>query len=423
MWQSFPPENFVPTRSAIDGIDVFKPAPANPTQQRETVHFACPRCGGSTAYSAADGGLLCTSCDYYEPPQQEAVGKQAEAFEFTVETLQHAAAHGWGQARKELQCQGCGAYTSLPVDSLSHTCPFCGSNNVIQTQSAQDALRPRFLIPFKVEPDRCYAIAREWLGSSWMTPGSLKRLAKVAEFTGIYLPFWTFDANTTASWKAEVGHTTTYRDSKGRSRSRTTWKWESGRAQLNIENLVIPGTSKVSNRLLRQIRNFNFHDLAAYEPTYLAGYQAQAYDITLEQSWETARHDMREQTRQACRNQASTRKIRNFSMELDFSNESWRYVLLPVYLANYHYEQKTFQVMVNGQTGEISGQRPADWAKVLLVVAALLAPGLTLGVIGAITLLFGGIGMVFIIMGFVLLVAGLGWGIRLITQAQRMDDA
>ena len=419
----FPPPNFIPAASAVEGILVYKPAPQESGKHRETVHFACPQCGGTTAYSAADGGLTCTHCGYFEAPEKDAVGKSAEVFEFTAETLTRTAQHGWGGERKELQCQGCGAYTSLPPDSLTHTCPFCGSNKVIQRAAPQDVLRPRYLIPFKIEPDACYRHAREWLGSSWMTPGSLKRLAKVADFSGIYLPFWTFDAGTQASWRAQVGHTKHYTDSKGRRRSRTVWKWENGTVQLAHNDLLIPGTSKISNLLLKQIRSYNLHDLAEYEPKYLAGLQAQAYDIPLEASWENARHEMRERTRQACRSRASSSKIRNFTMEMGFGDERWRYILLPVYLANYSYENQNFQVMVNGQNGDVGGQRPVDWLKVWLAIAALLAPGLTLGVIGAITLLFGGIGMFFLIIGFILLVVGVGWSFKLFTTAQRMDDA
>jgi predicted RNA-binding Zn-ribbon protein involved in translation (DUF1610 family) len=422
MSQSFPPPNYVAVPSAIEGIAVFKPAPDDAGTHQETVDFACPQCGGITAFSATDGGLTCTSCGYFEPPQAEVVGKAADKFEFTVETLSRPA-HGWGEVRKELQCQGCGAYTSLPTNSLTHTCPFCGSNKVIQRDAPQDVLRPRYLIPFKIEPDACHVAAREWMGSSWMTPGALRRLAKVAEFSGIYLPFWTFDAVTQASWRAQVGHTKRYTDSKGRSRTRTVWKWESGHVQLGHNDLLIAGTSKVSHILINRIRTVNLHELAPYEPTYLAGLQAQAYDIPLEQSWETARQEMRETTRLACRDQASTGKIRNFTMEMDFSDEHWRYILLPFYLANYSYEDEAFQVMVNGQSGDVSGQRPVDWFKVWLAIAALLAPGLTLGVIGFITLLLGGIGIFVLIVAFVILILGLGFGFRLFTKAQEMDDA
>ena len=425
MSQQFPPPNYILAQSAIQGIEVYKPAPPKEEKHREVVEFPCPQCGAATAYSAADGGLTCTHCGYYEPPHHDAIGKGAERFEFTVETMERAA-HGWGQARKELQCQSCGVYTSVPPDSLTHTCPFCNSNKVIQRESPQDVLRPRYLIPFKIEVDACQKIAREWLGSSWMTPGSLKRLAKVANFTGIYLPFWTFDSITSARWQAEVGHQKTeryYSDGKWKTRTKIVWKWESGQVRLNLEDMLICGTTRLSSLLLQRIKAFNLHDLCPYEPKYLAGLQAQSYDVPLESAWETARQDMREQTRQACRSQASTNRIRNFSMELDFNNERWRYILLPVYLAVYSYENKNYQVMVNGQNGSISGQRPVDWLKVWLAVGALLAPGLTVGLIGLITLFFAGLGLPIAIVGFVLLIIGLVISFNLVRKAQAMDDA
>jgi predicted RNA-binding Zn-ribbon protein involved in translation (DUF1610 family) len=422
--QTFPPSNFIPTESAIEGIEIYMPAPEKEEDHREVVDFKCPQCGAATAYSAADGGLTCTHCGYYESPQKAIVGKGAEEFEFTVETMERAA-HGWGEARKELQCQGCGAYTSVPTDTLTHTCPFCGSNNVIQREAPQDILRPRFLVPFKIEADACHNHAREWLGSSWMTPGSLKRLARVAGFTGIYLPFWTFDSVTEADWKAEVGHTHTeryYANGKWHTRTKTVWKWENGHVHLVHDDLLVEGTTKVSAVLLGRIKAYNLNQLAPYEPKYLAGLQAQSYDIPLEAAWEAVRHEMRERTRQACRAQASTSQIRNFSMNLDFSDESWRYILLPAYLAIYHYQDQSYQVMVNGQTGKVSGQRPVDWLKVSLAIVGLLAPGLTVGIIGLITLIFSETGFFVGIVGFVLLVIGLIIAFNIFQKAQAMDD-
>lgn len=425
MSQPFPPANFIPTASAVAGIEVYKPASTNVEKHRPTVHFTCPQCGASTAYSASDGGLTCTHCGYYEPPAKTIVGKRAERFEFTVETMAKSA-HGWGEARNELQCQGCGAYTSVAVNNLTHTCPFCGSNKVIQREAPQDVLRPRFLIPFKLEAAACQELARTWLGSSWMTPKALQRLAQVAKFTGIYLPFWTFEAITSAAWQAEVGHEKKERyfsDGEFKTRTVIVWKWESGRAQLSLKDILIEGTSRLSARLLGELKDFNLHDLAPYEPGYLAGFQAQSYDVPLEAAWESARHHMREATQAACRDQASTHRIRNFSMELDFTEEGWRYILLPVYIAVYSYQEKSYQVMVNGQTGAVSGQRPVDWLKVWLAVAALLMPGLTIGFIGVILLLLGGLGIFVMIFAAVLLAIGLLISLKLIVTAMGMDDA
>jgi hypothetical protein len=132
---------------------------------------------------------------------------------------------------------------------------------------------------------------------------------------------------------------------------------------------------------------------------------------------------MREATRQACRKQASTSKIRNFSMNLDFSDESWRYILLPVYIAIYHYQQTQFQVMVNGQGGAISGQRPADWLKVGLVMFAAMSPALLTGLAGIILLFFGGLGFPVLMVAFVLAVAGVLISLNLFKKAQELDDA
>lgn len=425
MSQPFPPPNFIRTESAVEGIEIYKPAPPKKEEHREVVNFTCPQCGAATAYSAVDGGLTCTHCGYYEPPQKPVVGKRAERFEFTVETLQRAA-HGWGTTRKELQCQSCAAYTSVPPDSLTHTCPFCSSSNVIQRQAPQDVLRPRFLIPFKIEAGACHQITREWLGSSWMTPGALRRLAQVGNFTGIYIPYWTFDAINKADWQAEVGHKKTeryYSGGKWRTRTKIVWKWEAGHVQLGINNLLVEGTHRLSTILLERIKEYNLRELAPYEPKYLAGFQAQAYDIPLEEAWETARHAMREETRQACREQASTKRIRNFSMELNFEEERWRYILLPIYLATYNYEHNTYQVMINGQSGAVSGQRPVDWFKVWLAIAGLVTPGLVTSIVGVVATLLGGLGFPILVVGFILLVIGLIISFNLVRRAQGMDDA
>ena len=151
----FPPEGYVRVPSNVAGIEVFAPAPEGEVAQPDVVDFKCPRCQATTAFSVADGGLRCAHCGYYEAPETSIVGKGAEEFEFTVATVSAARqAQGWGTERREISCQSCGARTSVPPTGLTHTCPFCGSNRVLQQAAAHDELRPRFLIPFRVEPDR-----------------------------------------------------------------------------------------------------------------------------------------------------------------------------------------------------------------------------------------------------------------------------
>ncbi|NDJ55277.1 MAG: hypothetical protein GYB68_19570, partial [Chloroflexi bacterium] len=317
MAERFPPEGYVATDSAIEGIIIYKPV----TKQEEaqaTVDFSCPQCGATTAYSIADGGLKCTNCGYYEPPQKEIVGKGAQEFEFTVATLEQAA-HGWGEARSEIECQNCLAVTVLDHGQLTTKCPFCGSAKLLHREAGQGQLRPRFIIPFKVEREKLRQIASEWLGSSWLLPARLQQMARLGDFEGIYLPFWTFDAHAEASWRGEVGYVKTrryYSDGEWKTRTYTDWRWESGSVRRSFDDLVISGTNHISDGVLRQINTYNLQDLAPYEPTYLAGWKAQAYDIELEPAWTAARNTMREQTKQACRQDAlagDADKLRNFT--------------------------------------------------------------------------------------------------------------
>ena len=141
---------YVQSESKLEGIEIFKPAPLDLESHAPVVNFNCPRCGAITAYSIEDGGLKCTHCGYIERPQSQIAISEAQAFEFTVETMDRVAL-GWGEARKELACQNCGAKITLPIDVISTTCPFCGSNQVIQREAPQDSLRPRFLKPFSID--------------------------------------------------------------------------------------------------------------------------------------------------------------------------------------------------------------------------------------------------------------------------------
>ena len=260
-----------------------------------------------------------------------------------------------------------------------------------------------------------------------MTPGSMRRLARIADFVPVFIPFWTFDSTANATWRAEVGHTQTSRRYNSQTKSWTTtsktvWRWESGSVNHFFDDLVISGTTRLSKHLLEQIDDYNLNDLLEYEPKLLAGQQAQAYDLPLDAAWETARHAMREHTRKQCRKQASTNKIRNFSMNLDFSDESWRYILLPVYIAIYHYQQKRFQVMINGQSGVIAGQRPADWIKIWLVALAAMSPSFGLGLIGLILMYYTGSGFPFLLVAFVAAVIGIIIAFHQVREAMALDD-
>jgi Zn finger protein HypA/HybF involved in hydrogenase expression len=418
-----PPEGFVPVPSQVEGIELYAPAPEEKVEEK-TRTFKCPYCGAVTSYSPTQRQLTCPHCGRTQEITTEAVGRTAAEFEFTLETMERAQ-YGWGEERRELACESCGAVVTVAPDVLTSTCAFCGSNRVLARSAAGDVLRPTALIPFAVDQERCRAQVTEWLGRGWMHPPELRSVWALREMAGVYLPFWTFDAQVRADWKAEVGTERTkryYENGEWKTRTVIDWDWKSGRVHLPINDHLRPGTARVSQVILRKVAPFDLQGLVEYDSSYLAGWQAKTYDVPLQQAWEIAKEEMRERVKRACYEDTGSSHVRNFQMAADFADERWRYILLPVYLASYHFDDRTFQVMVNGQTGKVTGQKPVAWLRVWLLIVAMLSPGACLGLAGLLTLALGGIGVFGLVLGFILLVAGLIGAIYVFQQARASEE-
>ncbi|MGB0388761.1 MAG: hypothetical protein ACPGWR_28410 [Ardenticatenaceae bacterium] len=419
MNQIFPPPNFIRTRSALEGIELYMPAPE---KHEPVVVFNCTQCGGQAAYDIKEADLTCIYCESKHSVPHLVVGTKADKFEFTIKTLNRSE-RGWGESRQEINCQNCGSHISVPPNELTHTCVFCGSNKVIQREAPQEVLRPRFLVPFQLEATACQGIFDKWLGNHWLTPKSLQQLANLREFTGVYLPFWTFDTRTGADWKAEVGHAETqdYREN-GEWKTRTVIKWrkESGHVRESFTNILISGTTQVRASLLGEIQDYDLSQLVRYDARLLAGLQAQAYEVPITEAWQKAREQMREQTLRSGHRQPSTSRVRNFSMTVRFADESWRYILLPAYIATYSYYDKPYQIAINGQRGTIAGPRPVDWRKLFLIVAAFFGSSVLALVVAA--NLTGQLANILFGLGLILLISAMLVTVVLFFQAWQLAN-
>jgi len=422
-----PPENYLEVDSQIEGISVYAPRPEIVARSDKPTTYTCPKCGASTKFNVSAGGIACEHCGYTSKPDSITVGRSAEELEFTLDTLK---AEKWlkEQNRRDLTCEQCGAVISIPAQSLTVTCPFCASNRVALHESIGHDIKPKFLIPFKIQPKEVQVLAKEWLGKGWYHPEELSQQARINQFAGIYLPFWTFDANITSNWRAEVGYEKQerYYDSSSKSwktRTRIDWRWESGQVHVRIDDLLVKGTAKVSKIILERINAFDMHDLQEFDPDFLAGWNAQHFDVQLSIAWEEGKALMRETAKEKCYQDIPSRHVRNFSAVADFSDEVWRYILLPVYISAYKFKDETFQIMINGQNGTIAGQKPVEWWKVWIAIAGMLIPGLGLGLIGLPLLLLNGLGVFPIVLGGILLAVGGVFAFRLYKQATDSEAA
>jgi predicted RNA-binding Zn-ribbon protein involved in translation (DUF1610 family) len=420
-----PPTGFIQVESKIKGITVFAPK-QEIDKTPEAVQFKCPQCGATTSFTPSARGISCANCGYAQRNAPKAVGKAAEEREFTLDTLA-ISDRGWGSKRTELHCESCGADISISANALSSTCPFCLSNRVIARVATANLLRPRYLIPFILDSHECQTQVKKWLGKGWMHPSGLSQVTASTQFRGLYLPFWTFDATIIANWRAEVGYERTKRYYDNNSKSWKTrvyidWRWESGQLIQNPDDWLGIGTTKISRVLLKRLYPFELGALIAYEPDFLAGWQAHNYNIPLQDAWDIVKTEMRERTREGCHFQIKSSHVRNFSMRADFENETWRYILLPVFTAAYRFGGETYQLLVNGQTGKVAGQKPIAWWKVWLAILGVQFPWILFAAIGLLLLLFGGIGIFPLFLAAILFVIGLFISIKLFNQATQAGE-
>ena len=186
---------------------------------------------------------------------------------------------------------------------------------------------------------------------------------------GVYVPYWTFDAHVDCPWRAEAGYHYYVRNSQGKMERRTRWQSVSGRIQHFFDDMLTYGSRGVHPKLLVGIEPFpTTTDLVPYDPGYLTGWVVERYQIDLVDAAEHAKTQMMQRLREMCARQVPGDTHRGLRIDPQFEHQTFKHVLVPVWLLSYQYRSRTYQVAVNGATGKISGEWPISWVKVAIAV-------------------------------------------------------
>jgi ribosomal protein S27E len=362
------------------------PPPA-PVQSAMVGKHPCPECGGDLVWNAAKQALACPYCGTIVP---WSAAQEAQPNAVAEMDLQQALAHppggrDWGDAKREVQCQSCHAISVFTDGRVAQRCEFCGSPAIIEHTAQRDAITPQSLLPFKISDGQVRDLIRAWYGSRWFAPNRLKSAALTDTLHGMYLPYWTFDAHVQASWTAEAGYyyyeTETYRDGNGntqtRQAQRTRWESASGSLAHFYDDELVPGTVGAQPALLRQIEPFpTTTDLKPYSPEFVRGWTVERYQVDLRQASVLNQQDMEAKTRELCVQQIPGDTYRGLDVDATYAGRTFKHILVPVWLVSYTFGSRGFQILANGYTGTLAGDRPYSWVKIFFaVLAALIVAG------------------------------------------------
>lgn len=328
---------------------------------------------------------MCAFCGTTAPAQSELTptGEQVVVEHDLIQALRAIPdeQRGWQAKKTCVKCQSCQAISVFDPEKVGQRCEFCGSSALVPYQELKEAFRPESLLPMKVSETQVRDSIRRWYGTRWFAPNQLKRAALTDTVKGLYIPYWTFDAQVHAQWTAESGYyyyeQETYRDSQGEIKTRQVQKirWQSSSGQLDhfFDDELVAASRGVQPQILRKIEPFPTKELTPYQPGYLSGWVVERYQIDLGTAAKAAREEMDAELRAMCAAQVPGDTHRNLQVEADYSGQTFKHILVPIWLLTYDYGRRNFQVVINGYTASIAEAYPKSWIKILMAVIAILA--------------------------------------------------
>ena len=334
----------------------------------------CPQCGGVMDFNPTTNNLKCPYCDYEEEIQLDTT-QPTEAQELDFFEAEHTANKDWGVETKTVVCEACGAESVYDALETAGVCPFCGSNQVMEAH-AKDTIAPGGVIPFKVNDKQAAEYFQKWIKKQFFCPKLAKESARPDSFQGIYLPYWTFDSKTATSYHGEYGIDHTKRKSNGETYTETTWYRTSGNHSEFIDDELVFAGKKQSEAILKRLEPFDTKDNKPYKPEYIAGFISERYSVGLKDAWEKAKISIKGKLRQHIekdiRHDHNADRVRNVSLNVRYSDITYKYLLLPIWISTFKYNNQVYQFMVNGQTGKVAGKTPISIPKVILTVIAAI---------------------------------------------------
>jgi hypothetical protein len=342
---------------------------------------ACAACGAPATWDPATQVLRCPYCGTQAQVELDRGSGEIRELDL-LQALRELPdkERGWQIARRTVRCRSCNAVSVFDPARVGQNCEFCGSPQLVDYQEIKAPIRPRSLLPFRVDAAQVREQIRTWLAGRWFAPSGLKHRALVDTVAGLYLPYWTFDAQVHCPWTAEAGHyyytTETYRDSNGRTQTRRVrhvrWVPAAGVVDHFFDDEPVPGSQGIETDLLRRIEPFPTAELVPYDTAYLSGFVVEHYQVVLVDAARQARESMDGHLRSMCAARIPGDTYRNLQIYPDYSGQTFKHILVPVWHLRYDFGRRKYRVLVNGYTGKMAGEYPKSFWKIFFLILFLL---------------------------------------------------
>ena len=334
-------------------------------------------------FDPARSALACTACGKTRVLPAPTADAQAEALreQDYLDALRRLAAREPSLEARVVDCPACGAQTRFEGHVVGDRCAFCASPLLVEQAHVQRLIRAQAVLPFALDKAAAQAVFSKWVGSRWFAPNALKATVREADgVKGIYLPWWTYDAGTVTTYRGERGtqrHVQEMRPNAsaqaGAAATRvvTDWSPASGAVAVGFDDILVAGSPSIAPHLARVLDQWDLSRLRPPTDDVLAGFTVEVYRTALEAGFGEARSRMEPAIDSAIRRDIGGDAQRIHAKQSVIDDIRFKHLLMPVWIGSYRFGGKPYQIVVNGQTGEVEGDRP--WSKWKIAFAVLLA--------------------------------------------------
>lgn len=352
--------------------------------------FPCVTCGSDLRFDPASGDLKCDHCGHVEAIETSRSARVQE-LDFYAAVQERLPDQVMEETRVS-ECPNCGAQVEFDPVEHAKECPFCATPVVTDT-GVNRHIKPRGLLPFALTEAQAKNAMNDWLGRLWFAPNGLQEYArKGRRLSGIYLPYWTFDAQTRSQYRGERGddyfvERTVTRNGATRTvrQRRTRWRGASGRVARFFDDVLVLASRALPHKFTTGLAPWDLSAMEPYLADYLAGFRAEAYAVDIEEGYDLARVQMDRQILRDVKFDIGGDRQRVHDVSTQVSEVTFKHVLLPIWMAAYKYRGKTYRFVVNGRTGRVVGERPYSTWKILFAVLVGLIIAAAFGYYAAIT--------------------------------------
>lgn len=343
--------------------------------------FGCTSCGADLKYKVGTTELVCDYCGATNEIPQSEVAIEELDFEAHLDQASVAQDH---MELNVVKCSVCAAESSLEPNITSSHCPYCDTPLVISSAHIEDILQPKSLLPFKVTKDEALKAFRKWIDSLWFAPNALKKaVLSFDHFKGVYLPYWTYDANTDTPYTGQRGEyyyiTETYTATengksvtKTRQVRKTRWYSASGRVQQFFDDVLVPASQSLPQKQVTALQPWDLNNLIPFDAKYLSGFITEKYQVDLKQGFGHACRIMDGRISNLIRQDIGGDEQRILNYKTGYSDITFKHILLPAYVSAYNFKGKLYRFLVNARTGAVQGERPWSIIKIVLTILAVI---------------------------------------------------